>query len=213
MRSKSTVMSMLGAVVLAGTACGGTTDGQAANAGSTAEAETSGMQEPSCFVRGTMAEAAERASPLGQTTISVGGETALLCYGRPSARDRTVMGGLVPYGQPWRLGANEATAIHLPFAAQIGGVDVEPGSYSIYAVPGETEWEFFLNTAYERWGIPINEGVMADNVGSFTASAETADSMVEQLTMTWESHGADMGHIVMTWENTRVEIPVHSAGS
>ena len=169
-------------------------------------------QDSPCFVRGSMGEATARQSPLQVTEITLAGETATLCYGSPSARGRTVMGELVPFERRWRLGANEATALHLPIAAEIGGVSVEPGSYSLYAVPGETEWEFFVNSSVERWGIPINDAVMGSNVGSFTATPTASDGMVEQLTFTWETHGEGMGHLVMEWENTRVEIPVHAAG-
>jgi hypothetical protein len=122
------------------------------------------------------------------------------------------MGELVPFGSPWRMGANEATGLHLPFAAEIGGVDLEPGSYSLYAVPGETEWEIVINGNAERWGIPINEEVMAQNVGSITRPVSVTESMVETLTYTWETHGEGMGHIVLEWENTRVEIPMHGPG-
>ena len=170
-------------------------------------------QDMSCFLaQGTMEEAAQRPSPLGHTTFSMNGQEAMICYGRPYAKGRTVMGELVPFGQPWRVGANEATAIHLPFAAEIGGVDLEPGTYSLYAVPGEEEWTFILNANYERWGVPINDEVKAADVGSFTRPAEPIDTMVEQLTFRWDSHGQGMGHLVMEWESTRVEIPVHGPG-
>lgn len=166
-----------------------------------------------CYLaRGDMAAAAERPSPLGETVITLGGQEAKVCYGRPSANDRTVMGELVPYGQPWRLGANEATAIHLPFAAEVGGVRLEPGSYSIYAVPGEQEWEIFLNRNFQRWGIPINEEITAENVGSFTRPAEATEGMVEQLTFQWMTHDPAMGHLVLEWERTRVDIPIQKAG-
>ncbi len=170
-------------------------------------------QDTSCYLaQGTMEEASQRPSPLGSTSFSMDGQEATICYGRPYAKGRTVMGDLVPFGQPWRLGANEATAIHLPFAAEIGGVALEPGTYSLYAVPGADEWTFFLNSSYERWGIPINAEVKATDVGSFTRPAEATDAMVEQLTFQWMSHGQGMGHLVMEWENTRVEIPVHGPG-
>lgn len=166
-----------------------------------------------CYLaRGDLAAAAQRPSPLGETLITLGGQEGKLCYGRPSANDRTVMGELVPYGQPWRLGANEATAIHLPFAAVVGGVRLDPGSYSIYAVPGEEEWEIFLNRNFQRWGIPINEEVTAENVGSFKRPAEATEGMVEQLTFAWMAHGDDMGHLVMEWERTKVDIPIERAG-
>jgi len=166
-----------------------------------------------CYLaRGDMAAAAQRPSPLGEAVISLGGQEAKICYGRPSAKGRTVMGELVPFGQPWRLGANEATAIHLPFAAEVGGVDLDPGSYSLYAIPGETEWEFFLSRSYERWGIPISEEVTAENVGSFKRPVEATEGAVEQLTFRFDSHGEGMGHLVMEWERTRVEIPIHTSG-
>lgn len=167
-----------------------------------------------CFVRGTSLEdARNRPSPLGELRFAFGEDEALLCYGRPSAKGRVVMGELVPFGSPWRLGANEATALHLTFAGDIGGVAVEPGSYSIYAVPAEGEWEFFVNRQVERWGIPINDAVRADDIGSFRRPVSTTASPVEQLTFTWQPHGESMGHLVMEWENTRVEIPVHRASS
>ena len=167
-----------------------------------------------CFVRGgDAAAAASRPSPLGAVSFTVGGQEAKLCYGRPSANGRKVFGELVPFGAPWRIGANEATALHIRIAADIGGVKVEPGVYSIYAVPGEKEWEIFINKQWERWGTPINDAVKAGDVGSFKRPVAPTATMVEQLTFTWSPHGADMGHLVMEWENTKVEIPVHKAGA
>ena len=166
-----------------------------------------------CFLRGaTAAEAGQRPSPLGATVITLGGQEAKLCYGRPKVNGRTIMGELVPIGTPWRMGANEATALHIRFAAEIGGVKVEPGVYSLYAVPGEKEWEIVVNRQYERWGIPINGGVTAADVGSFKRPVAATSGPVEQLTFTWISHGENMGHLVLEWENTRVEIPIHKAG-
>ena len=166
-----------------------------------------------CFARGTPDALASRPSPLGMTAISFGQEEATLCYGRPSARERTVMGELVPFGSPWRLGANEATAIHLPFAAEIGGVAVEPGSYSLFVTPGAEEWEFVVNRNHERWGVPINDEVRAGDVGSFTRPVAATSAFVEQLTISWESHGDTMGHLVVEWENTRVEVPMQKGGA
>lgn len=166
-----------------------------------------------CFVRGgDVAATATRPSPMGAVSFTVGGQEAKLCYGRPSANGRNVFGELVPFGAPWRMGANEATSLHLRFAADIGGVKVEPGVYSIYAVPGEKEWEIFVNSQWERWGAPINETVKAGDVGSFKRPTAPTATMVEQLTFTWAPHGEGMGHLVMEWENTKVEIPVHMAG-
>lgn len=167
----------------------------------------------SCYIaRGTMAEAQERPSPLRETTFAVGGHDGLLCYGAPSARGRDIMGGLVVYGQPERIGANEPTTIHLAGPANVGGVELDAGSYSIYAVPSDDEWVFFVNSNWERWGIPIDETVRAGEIGTFTATPEPTDSFVETLTYSFEPMAENtMGDVILEWENTRVKFHVHPA--
>jgi len=164
------------------------------------------------ILQGDAQSAAKRPSPLGVTVITLGGREAKLCYGRPSARGRTMLGGNDPFGEPWRLGANEATALHLPFTAVIGTVPVGPGSYSLYVIPGPAEWEVFVNANAERWGIPIDERVRAEDVGSFKVPVSATKGMVEQLTCTWVQDGGSAGRLVFEWEHTHVEIPVSLPG-
>ena len=165
------------------------------------------LEAQNCFVSGR-GDPSERPSPLDSATVSVGGEEVKVCYGAPSARGRELVGGDPhPFGRPWRLGANEATAIHLPFAASVAGVEVSAGSYSLYAVPGADEWEIFVNGDAERWGIPVNAAVMEDNVGSGTVSA-SANEHVERMTMTFEDASDTGATLVLRWESYRVEIPV-----
>lgn len=190
-------------------ACGGGAE-QAEDHAEMGEAEMAAapaaMTESGCFLRGaTMEEAAERPSPLQTTEFTVGGTEGLICYGAPSARDRMVMGELVPFGELWRTGANEATAIHLEGPATIGGIALEAGSYSLYTRPSQDNWEVFLNSSFERWGIPISDEVRTTEVGSFEVTPESTDEMVETLTYEWDSTA---GEIVMEWENTRIRIPV-----
>lgn len=189
-------------------ACGGGEQESAdmADSGDMAEASSSDL---SCYATVTMAEAQERPSPLQRVEFSVGGHDALLCYGAPSARGRDIMGSLVPFGEPWRMGANEPTTLHLSGPANIQGVALEPGSYSIYAVPGESEWEIFLNSTYERWGIPIDPSVRSSEVGSFTVEPSTMGENVETLHFSFEPTEAGMGDIVMEWDHTRVDFHAH----
>lgn len=210
-------LTVLAAASLALVACGAPddepADEQMAETGAAAQETVPGEamaagSEPSCFLRGATVEEAEgRTSPLRRVEFTYPGGEGLLCYGAPSARGREVMGALVPYDEPWRAGANEPTTIHLTAPASIGGVPLDAGSYSMYTIPGEDEWEWFLNSNYERWGIPISPDVRATEVGSFTVTPGTTDDMVETLTYAFED-----GAIVMTWENTRIEIPVGAGG-
>jgi hypothetical protein len=165
--------------------------------------------DASCWLRdATVEEAMARPSPPGETEFTLEGHTGRICYGRPSARGRVVEGGLIPFGEPWRMGANEATAMYLPFPTRIGGIELQPGSYSMYAVAGEFEWEFFLNSDAQRWGIPINDAVRATDVGSFTGLPRTMSEPVEQLTIHWHSHDPHNGHLVLEWGTTRIEFEV-----
>ncbi|NNF12220.1 MAG: DUF2911 domain-containing protein [Gemmatimonadetes bacterium] len=194
-------------------ACGGG-EQESADMGDMSDSEdmaAAPASELSCYSTVTMAEAQERPSPLESIEFSVGGHDALLCYGAPSARGRDIMGGLVPFGEPWRMGANEPTTLHLAGPATIQGVAVEPGSYSIYAIPGESEWEIVLNSTHERWGIPIDESVRASDVGSFTVEPESMDESAETLHFSFEPTSAGMGDVIMEWENTRVSFHAHPA--
>jgi len=205
MRSYRTMHAALALAAIA-TACGGEPPAQ--------EAETAAAPAATaCWLNGTLDEAKGRLSPLTEVTFTVGSLEGALCYGAPSAKGRTIMGDLVPWGEPWRIGANEATALHLKGMAMIGGVHVQPGSYSLYAIPAETEWTVFLNSSFQRWGIPIDPTVRASEVGSFTVTPEATTAPVETLTFSFvPAADGSAGELVMEWENTRVKIPVAPMG-
>ena len=165
-------------------------------------------QPPGCWVRGDRARLAERASPFDSVSISLEGGVVKVCYSRPQKRGRVIMGGLVPYDQPWRLGANEATALYVSAPASVGGVAVEPGWYSLYAVPGEREWRIVVNRNAQRWGIPIDDEVRAADVGSVTVPVTQAPSDVEMLTLQLERKGPRAADLVIAWERTVVRVPI-----
>jgi hypothetical protein len=167
--------------------------------------------QAACTHRGPAAALASRPSPLDSTQLVVDGASIKVCYGRPSARGRTMLGGVLPFGEPWRLGANEPTRIFLPFAAEVAGVHVGPGAYSLYVVPDSSSWEVHVNKAVDRWGIPIDSAVQAQDAGKGTVPVEKLAQPVEQLTLTLVA-GAP-AELVVEWEKTRVRIPIAKAGS
>lgn len=164
------------------------------------------LDAQNCWARS--GDPADRPSPLDSAVVDMGGDMVKVCYGAPSARGRMLVGGDVhPFGQPWRTGANEATSIHLPFAATIAGVAVEAGSYSLYTVPGEDSWEIFVNGTVERWGNSFGAGDIAANVGSGMAPSYDNEH-TERMTMSFENAMAGSATLVLRWEGYRVEIPV-----
>lgn len=164
-----------------------------------------------CWFKGASANLAARPSPLDSAVASLGGVELKVCYGRPSARGRAIMGGLVPFGEPWRLGANEAATLHVPVAVRFGDVSLKPGVYSVYAIPGAKTWQIVVNDSAARWGIPINAAVRGHDVGAVTAASESTDAPVETLTMRWEPAGDGALALVTEWERTRVRVMVRRA--
>lgn len=170
-----------------------------------------GQKSPSaCTYRGTRAELTARVSPLDSAQVRMSGGTVKVCYGRPSVRGRQVMDSLVPFGTPWRLGANEPTRLFLPFAAQVAGVPVRRGAYSLYVVPRATEWEVHVNRAVDRWGIPIDSVVAKRDVGKGTVPVEPLSQPVEQLTIHFGPVAQGATEVVVEWEKTRIRIPIQA---
>lgn len=182
-------------------------------AGRTSPVHAQEASAPACQFQASGEELRNRASPPDSASVILGGGVAKICYSSPRARGRDIMGELVPYGQPWRLGANEPTTLHVTFPAEIGDVRVEPGAYSLYAVPGPKQWEIVVNRATDRWGIPIDESVRSRDVGATTVPAGETGEMVESLTLSLERQSGKSARLVIEWERTRVELPVRRAGS
>ena len=153
----------------------------------------------------------KRQSPLDSLTLTVGKSEVKVCYGRPSLRGRKMIGGeAVPYGKLWRTGANEPTMIHTTGPISVAGVALAPGSYSLYTVPGEKEFEVILNRSISQWGHESNytEDVRKQEVGHGKAPASATKAPVERLTFT-ASPGSDKAKaLVLEWDNTHVEIPL-----
>ena len=169
--------------------------------------------ELACAPTASGAELTGRASPFDSITVAVGSGRAKVCYSRPSLRGRTMLGGeAVPWGQLWRFGANEPTIIHLNTAARIAGAEVEPGSYSLYAIPAEEgEWTLIVNRSTSQWG---HEGqytseVQAQEVGRYPVSAEATDETVERFTIRPNPDGSG---VIAEWQDSRIHIPIEPRG-
>jgi len=91
-------------------------------------------------------------SPAATVKQRVGFTDIEVNYSRPSMRGRKIFGGLQPYGEIWRTGANNATKITFSTAVKFSGVDVPAGSYALFTIPGEAEWTVILNKVVGQWG-------------------------------------------------------------
>jgi hypothetical protein len=154
---------------------------------------------------------ARRPSPLDSVSFAVQGVPVKICYGRPSARGRTMIGGeQVPYGQLWRTGANEPTMIHTAASLSVAGIAVPAGTYSLYTVPGEREWQIIVNRSTSQWGHEsrYTEQVQAQELGRAAVPSERVERHIETFTIRAEPGPGGVTHVVLEWERTRVRIPV-----
>lgn len=141
------------------------------------------------------------ASPKAETSGKVGAATVKITYCQPSARNRKIMGGLVPYGEVWRTGANEATTVEFDKPVKFEGKDVPAGKYALFTIPGENEWTVILNKETKQWGAyKYNE---KDDLLRVKVKPTKTPAFVETFNI---STGKD--EIVLKWENTAVPVKV-----
>ncbi len=167
------------------------------------------LQDLSCIIMND-SDPATRPSPLDSVIFSVGGTLVKVCYGRPSAKGRTMIGGsAVPYDKIWRTGANEPAMIHTSGRLSVAGIEIGPGSYSVYSVPGEHGWQIVLNRSTTQWGHErfYTGDVAAQEIGRADVESRQTSSHVESFTMRTEGSG-DMITLILEWENTLVTVPI-----
>ena len=171
-------------------------------------APVASAQTPACTFRGAPTALLERPSPLDSLVVRLGDAEAKLCYGRPAAAGIVQVGGALPFGSPWQMGANEPTTLHLSFPARVGSVDLEPGSYSLYAIPEADAWTIVVNGNPDRWGVPIGVEVRAADIGSFRSTPAELAEPVDRLTFRFDQTGPAAGALVYEWEWTGLSIPL-----
>ena len=147
----------------------------------------------------------KRPSPPGKAEVVLKGKTITIDYSRPFAKGRKIIGGIVPYNQVWRTGANEATTFTTPIDLTIEDTKVPAGTYTLYSLPSESGWKLIINKQTGQWGTEYDQ--KQDLARVDMQSAKTAQP-VEQFTISFDKKGEDAATLVMEWENTKVSVPV-----
>ncbi|PUZ22484.1 Protein of unknown function [Chitinophaga costaii] len=146
---------------------------------------------------------AQDQKPRASAHSTVTGANIKVVYGQPKKKGRDIFGGLVPYGQVWRLGADEATEITFDKDATFGGKPVKKGTYTLFAIPTATTWTFILNGKLGQWGAFDYEKNKAQDVLSVVVPSTQTTKEVEVFTITLPA-----GKLVLDWDKTHVEVPV-----
>ncbi len=144
-----------------------------------------------------------RVSPNASITQTVGVSTMEVTYGRPSTRDRTIFGDLVPYGEVWRTGANEATVIDLSTPVSIGGETLAAGRYALFTIPSKDEWTVIFNETADQWGAYNYDE--SKNVLRVTTEPMTGPEH-EMLTFAFQAVTDTSATLLMQWADTHVPV-------
>lgn len=93
-----------------------------------------------------------RPSPPAKVSEKVGNTTITIDYSQPSVKGRKIWGGLVPYSEVWRTGANEATTFETTADIKVEGEALKAGKYALFTIPEADEWTFIFNSVPDQWG-------------------------------------------------------------
>ena len=127
-------------------------------------------------------------------------------YGRPAVKGRKIFGELVPFGQVWRAGANEATKITFGQEVLFGGQKVKKGTYALYVVPQEKEWKIILNRGVNNWGAYTYDA--KEDVATTTVPVKMMNEKMERFTINFEDITDEKLNLVFEWDKTRADVPV-----
>jgi Protein of unknown function (DUF2911) len=147
-----------------------------------------------------------KASPPASATCDLGaGKTIKTDYSSPRMKGRKIYGDLVPFGEVWRTGANEATTFVTSADVVIGGKSVPSGSYTIFTVPNADKWTLIINKKTGEWGIPYK--YESDELTRVDMKVSKLPSPVENFTISYEKSGSGCT-MQIDWEKTRASVDI-----
>ncbi|MCR9064422.1 MAG: DUF2911 domain-containing protein [Cytophagales bacterium] len=132
------------------------------------------------------------------------GDGMSVVYSAPSKKGRQIFGGLVPYGEVWRTGANNATEITFDKDVKFGGKPVKAGTYSLFTIPQEKgDWTVILNPTLEQWGAYGYDKIKGADLPHVMAKTAKTNGTVEQMSIYFEDK-----NLVIAWDDTKAMVPV-----
>ncbi len=125
-------------------------------------------------------------------------------YGRPMKKGRDLFEEVIPYGQIWRVGANEATEVVFYKDVLFGGTEVKAGTYVLYAIPNEKEWTLILSSKTDVWGTYEYDDKY--DVARVQAKVSRAE-FIEAFSIAFKEKGKHI-NMVLGWDTARVTAPI-----
>ncbi len=151
----------------------------------------------------------ERLSPPDTAVLEKDDWSLRISYSAPSVRGRKIWGDLVPYEKVWRTGANEATVFYSSKAIVMAGDTLPAGSYSLFSIPGESEWTLIFNNEWNQWG--AYEYDEEKDALRIKVTPEKSDSMNEVLRFELSEGDSSTAVMHFYWEQLHLAVPLTKA--
>jgi hypothetical protein len=146
-------------------------------------------------------------SPASKLEQVVGLTDVTIEYSRPNKRDRAIFGGLVPYGELWRTGANANTKITFSDNVTIKGQELKKGTYALFTIPNKDTWEIIFYTESNNWGLP-QKWDDANVALKVVVAANTSASVVNSFTIQIDDLTETSANVDILWDTVNVSIPI-----
>lgn len=164
-----------------------------------------------CLLLASLASGAQdavkpRPSPMAVVSSRYKDTYIKIVYSQPHKRGRAIFGGVVPYGQVWRTGANEATEMTITRDIKINGTDLKAGTYSLFTIPGKENWTIILNRELGLWG-SYNYNAKMDALRFDVPALGVSEFVYEAFTILIDPRSAN-ADLVLAWDRTKVLIPI-----
>jgi hypothetical protein len=146
------------------------------------------------------------ASPACTIKQRVGLTDIEVVYSRPGVKNREIFGGIVPYGQVWRTGANAATKITFSTPVKLNGMDIPAGTYALFTIPGADEWTIIINKNATQWGA-FQYDEKAD-VARFKATPTQLAEQIETFMIEFNNIRDESAVMNLVWDHTVVPVKI-----
>ncbi len=145
-----------------------------------------------------------RLSPKASVSQRIGLTDVTLTYSRPGVKGRKIWGGLVPYNEVWRTGANEATTISFSDDVTINGQKLRAGKYSLFTIPTPKDWTIIFNNQADIWGTDYDK---AGDVLRIQVTPQPAE-YVERMLFTFRNLTDNSADVVLQWQKVKVAFKI-----
>ncbi len=149
---------------------------------------------------------AKPASPKAQAQCTLAdGKTITVDYSSPRMKGRKIFGGLVPFNDVWRTGANDATTFVTAADLSVGSTAVPAGSYTLFTVPGEDMWTLIISKVTGEWGIPYKDEYKSQELVRVPMTVSKTSGPVQNFTISFDHSGSGCT-LRLSWENTQASV-------